>query len=55
MTTLGGILLMYLIAILYGKRRERIKTGGVIVFVLLAAIQAVLIMVQMFTMSPPSQ
>jgi hypothetical protein len=55
MTTLSGILIMYLIAILYGKRRERIKIGGVIILVFLAAIQAILIMAQMFTMPPPSQ
>lgn len=55
MLTFGTILLLYYVAILYGKRKERLKTGDVIVLMLLAALQAGIMLTQMYMMSVPSQ
>ena len=48
-------MLLYIGGILYGKRKQRLKAGDIIVLMLLAALQAGLMLTQMYMMTVPSQ
>ena len=54
MTTLGGILILMILAILLGKNTGRIRLESYVLVGILVLIEVVLMVVKMYTLSEPS-
>jgi len=54
MLSLSGIIILYLVAILAGKRSRAMKTGAYLFLLLLAAMQTGLILFEMYNKSIPT-
>ncbi len=54
MTTLGGILILMILAVLLGKNTRQIRMESYVLVGLLVLLEALLMVVKMYTLSEPS-
>jgi hypothetical protein len=54
MLTLGGIIGLYIVAVMIGKQRRRITAGIVVLLLLLAILQTGIVLFDMFSKTVPT-
>lgn len=55
MITLGGLIGLYLVAVIFGKQMRRVSAGTLVLLLLLAIVQTGFVLVDMFLKHIPPQ
>jgi hypothetical protein len=54
MVSLSGMIILYVIGIIVGKRRQRVTPGAIMLLIALAIMQTVIVAIDMYTRKPPT-